>query len=250
VSPQGAQDIYEHIAPSVLRMSAKDYLEMPPLIVEDIEVELPPKARSMYDQFEKMLRLDFKNGRVSAANSGVAMMKCRQIANGGIYLEEGSERCQHIHDAKTEAVEELIEELEGQPALVAYEFLHDLERLKKKLGKNIPHIGGGVSGKRSGEIIDQWNRGELPVLFGQPQSMSHGLNMQEQGRAVIWHSMIYNLEDYEQFIQRVWRQGQKGTVFVYRIIAQNTVDEAVVAALARKDLTQNALFDALKDYWK
>jgi SNF2 family DNA or RNA helicase len=241
-------EIYDRLAPSVLRMSAQDYLELPELIIEDIEVELPKKVRDMYDQLEASLRLDFAAGKVLASNAAVAAMKCRQIANGGVYLD-GEDNWQHLHDAKTEAVEDLIEELEGQPALIAYEFRHDLERLKKAIGKHTPHIGGGVSGKATDAIVDQWNRGELKALLGHPKSMSHGLNMQEAGRAVIWHSLTWSLEEYDQFIRRIWRQGQKGRVFVYRIIAKGTIDEAVVKALGRKDKTQSALFNALKDYW-
>lgn len=250
LKPGADKEIYDHIAPRVLRMSAEDYLEMPPLIIEDIEIELPPKARAMYDQLENALRLDFKEGRVVAANAAVASMKCRQIANGGIYLDGAERSWQQIHDAKTEALSDLIEELEGQPALIAYSFHHDLDRLKKALGKDTPHIGGGVSGKVSDAICERWNKGELRALIGHPQSMGHGLNLQEAGRAVIWYSLDWSLENYEQFIQRVYRQGQKERVFVYRIIAKNTVDEAVVKALTRKDKTQNALFNALKDYWQ
>lgn len=250
LKPGADKEIYDHIAPRVLRMSAEDYLEMPPLIIKDIEIELPPKARAMYDQLENALRLDFKEGRVVAANAAVASMKCRQIANGGIYLDRAERSWQQIHDAKTEALSDLIEELEGQPALIAYSFHHDLDRLKKALGKDTPHIGGGVSGKVSDAICERWNRGELRALIGHPQSMGHGLNLQEAGRAVIWYSLDWSLENYEQFIQRVYRQGQKERVFVYRIIAKNTVDEAVVKALTRKDKTQSALFNALKDYWQ
>jgi SNF2 family DNA or RNA helicase len=176
-------------------------------------------------------------------------MKCRQIANGGIYIDSGESEWQHVHDAKSEAVEDLIEELEGQPTLIAYEFRHDLERLKKLLGKNTPHIGGGVSPKAATEIIAKWNAGEISTLLGQPQSMAHGINMQESGRAIIFHSLIWSLEDYDQFIRRIWRQGQKGKVFVYRLIARGTVDEVIVKMLGKKSKGQNALFTALKSYW-
>lgn len=247
LKPGADEEIYAHLAPSVLRMSATDYLELPELVVEDIEVTLPPKAKAIYDQLEESLRLDFAEGKVLAENAAVAAMKCRQIANGGVYIEGGEHK--HIHDAKIEAVGDLMEELEGQPALIAYEFKHDLERLRKLLGQNTPYIGGGVSGKAADRIVDAWNRGELRALLGHPKSMSHGLNMQEAGRAVIWHSLPWSLEEYDQFIRRIWRQGQKGRVFVYRIIAKDTIDEAVVKALSRKNKTQNALFAALKEYW-
>jgi SNF2 family DNA or RNA helicase len=117
------------------------------------------------------------------------------------------------------------------------------------LGKDTPHIGGGVTAKRSQEIVNAWNRGEIPVLLGHPQSMSHGLNMQEAGRAIIWHSLTWSLEDRMQFIRRIWRQGQTGRVFVYNIVARGTIDEALMMAVAQKAKGENALLNALRDYW-
>lgn len=252
VTPEKAENLYAHISPHVLRMSAEDYLTMPELIFNDIYIDLPKEARAMYKQFEDALRLDFKKGRVTAANAAIKGMKCRQIANGGIYLDEDGSahrKWRNLHDVKAEVVAELIEELGGSPALIAYEFQHDLERLKKALGKDTPHIGGGVPMKVTQEIIKGWNDFRYPALLGQPQSMAHGLNLQESGDTVIWHSLVFNFEDYDQFIKRVYRQGKKKPVTVHRIIARDTVDEIVMSALSRKDANQNALFDAIKDYW-
>lgn len=252
VTPEKAENLYAHISPHVLRMSAEDYLTMPELIFNDIYIDLPKEARAMYKQFEDALRLDFKKGRVTAANAAIKGMKCRQIANGGIYLDEevGAQRkWRNLHDAKAEVVAELVEELEGSPALIAYEFQHDLERLKKALGKDTPHIGGGVPMKVTQEIIKGWNDFRYPALLGQPQSMAHGLNLQESGDTVIWHSMIWSYEDYDQFIKRVYRQGKKKPVTVHRIIARDTVDELVISGLGRKEVTQESLFDAIKSYW-
>lgn len=249
ITPEKAERLYAHIAPCVLRMSAEDYLDIPPLIINDIYIDLPPKARLIYDQFDKAMRLDFKAGRVTAANAAIRGMKARQIANGGVFLDSAEKAWEDIHFLKSEVVQELVEELEGSPALVAYEFQHDLARLKKLLGKDTPHIGGGVTPKQSQAVINAWNAGELPVLLGQPSSMAHGLNMQEAGNTVIFHSMVYNYEEYDQFIKRVWRQGQKETVIVHRILARDTMDEAVAAALNRKECTQQTLFDAIRQYW-
>lgn len=250
ITPEKATVLYDHIAPCVLRMSAEDHLDIPPLIINDIYIDLPPKARLVYDQFESAMRLDFKAGKVTAANAAIRGMKARQIANGGIFLDDSGKAWEDIHFAKAEVVQELVEELEGSPALIAYEFRHDLARLKKTLGEGTPHIGGGVKGKQAQEIIDAWNRGELPALLGQPSSMAHGLNMQESGDTVIYHSMVWNFEEYDQFIKRVHRQGKTRRVTLHRIIARDTVDEAVVAGLARKDANQSSLFDAIVQYWR
>ena len=249
LQPGAADKIYSRLAPRIMRLDANDYLELPPLIEVDIYVDLPPDVRKLYDDMERKLMVQLDGVDVEAANAAVASMKCRQIASGGLYTDASQKLFTHLHTAKVEAVADLLEELEGQPALIAYDFLHDLERLQKELGKDVPYIGSGVSPKRSRELIDKWNRGELPVLLGHPLSMSHGLNMQEAGRAVIWHSLTWSLEDRMQFIRRIWRQGQKGRVFVYNIIARNTVDEALMLAVKGKARGERALLDALRQYW-
>lgn len=250
LKPNAEKAIHERLAPRVMRLDAKDYLELPPLIEVDIVVELPPEARKLYDQMETQLMVMLDGNQVTASNAAVATMKCRQIAAGGLYSEAVLKTFTNLHTAKTDAIVDLIEELEGQPALIGYDFVHDLDRLKGALGKDVPHIGGGVSAKKSQALVDLWNAGDLPVLLGHPQSMSHGLNMQEAGRAVIFHSLPWSWEDRMQFIRRVWRQGQTGRVFVYNIIAKDTVDEAVMAATRRKAKGEGSLLDALRDYWR
>jgi SNF2 family DNA or RNA helicase len=244
----GEQRIYDKIKHMVIRMEAKDYLELPPLIENVVPLELPDKVRKQYTTMENHLVAMLKDEKVAvAASAAAAWNKCRQIANGGIFYEDG-EKWEHLHEAKVDAVEEIIEELQGKPALVAYEYRHDLERLQKRFGKDIPHIGGGVPAKRFREIETAWNAGEIPILLAQPQSVAHGLNLQGTAAAVIFHSLTPDLEVDEQFVRRVWRQGQKARVVLHRIMMKDTVDEAIVALLRSKDRTQGALLRALKLY--
>ena len=249
LKPGADQIIHKKLAPRIMRLAAADYLTLPELVVVDIEVELPPAAQKQYIEMEKKLQAEFEDNKVVAANSAVASMKCRQIANGAIYKDATLSDYNEVHSAKIEALQDLIEELAGQPALVAYDFSHDLVRLKEALGKDTPHIGKGVSPKQADEIIKKWNAGEIPVLLGQPLSMSHGLNLQGAGKAVIWFGLTWSLENREQFIQRVWRQGQLNRVFVYNIIAKNTIDKAIMLAIKNKDKGQKALMNALRTYW-
>lgn len=243
------QQIQQKIKPLVLRMEAKDYLELPELIENNIYVELPAEARRAYKEMEDELFVDLAKGDIVAANAAAASMKCRQIANGGVYDEE--QGVHQLHMEKAEAVKELIEELQGTPALVAYDFAHDLGRLQKALGKNVPYIGGGVSPKRSQKIEKAWNAGEIPVLLGHPASVAHGLNLQNAGNHVIWHSLTWNFENYDQFNKRILRQGSKHKkVFVHHIIAEKTVDIAILTALKFKDNSQRSLLAGLKDYMK
>jgi len=255
---EGAEDeIYERINPLALRMAADDYLDMPTLIENNIRVDLPPNVMEVYDRLENDLIAKLGDGIVVASNAAAASMKCRQVANGGIYLDpevealvklpKSKREWANLHTEKVDALAELIEELQGSPLLVAYDFEHDLDRLRERLGKDIPYIGGGVTAKRSSELEKAWNAGQLPVLLGHPQAMAHGLNLQEMGHHVCWHSLTWDYELYDQFIRRVLRQGNKSKkVFVHHIIARGTVDEVVLAAVKSKRRGQNALFDALK----
>jgi SNF2 family DNA or RNA helicase len=156
----------------------------------------------------------------------------------------------HLHTAKVEATMDLIDELQGKPVLIAFQFRHDLERLKRVLPK-LPHIDGSVSAGDADKLIEKWNAGELLYLAVQPQALSHGINMQSgPGRDIIWFGLTDNLEIYLQFNARVWRQGVTGQVRLHRILARRTVDAAVADRIETKDQTQQALLDALNKYRK
>lgn len=239
------QRIYAKLKDVALSMRASDHLDLPELVEQNLWVTLPPKARKVYDDLEDELIAALEDGTVVAANAAVASAKCRQVASGGVYY--GDKETAHLHDAKTEALVDLVDELQGSPLLVGYEFHHDLERIRKALG-SVPAINGDTSTKESARLAVAWNAGELPVLCGHPQAMAHGLNLQACGHHICWYSPTWNFELYDQFVRRVYRQGQKKRVFVHRILARKTVDEAVVKALATKERGQNALLNALKKH--
>lgn len=245
---QGAEKrIQDRIRPLTLRLDAEDYLSLPRMIVNPIYVDLDDKSRAIYDEMEDELVAAIKNKDVVAASAAVASGKCSQIANGGIYDADG--KYHFIHDLKAQAVLDLVDELNGSPALIAYEYEHDLERLRGVLGKKLPYIGGGVTPRAAADLERKWNAGELPWLLGQPASIAHGLNLQGAGNHVIHHSLLWNFEYYDQFNRRVLRQGNThDRVFIHQIIARNTVDELKLHALNRKYRTQKDLFDALNTF--
>lgn len=263
LNPESDKAIQQRIRPLCLRLEAKDYLELPTEVPLNIRVELPPKARRIYDELEEEMFAELDNGAVvTAVNAGVLSGKCSQVANGGIFyypedrlinpklFTRGKRMFANLHTAKVDAVLELIDELNGSPVLIAYDYEHDLSRLLKALGKNAPYIGGGVSLKRSAEIEREWNAGNLPYVLGHPQSVAHGLNLQRgQAKHVCWHSLTWDFEVYDQFNKRVCRQGNKQKqVFIHHILAYQTVDEAKLRALKGKDKAQRSLLNALKAY--
>jgi SNF2 family DNA or RNA helicase len=240
--PGAAVEIYRKIAPLVMRVSRSE-LDLPPLVDNHIYVTLPEKARAAYNDLEKRLVAEIRGKKVTAANAAVASGKCRQLASGEVYDED--RKVIFSHDAKLEALLELIDSLQGSPLLVLYEYQHEATKLQGAI-KDAPRIGGGVSPKEITKIIDQWNAGKLPVLIAHAGSIAHGLNLQESGSNLCWYSMTWNLEHYQQAYQRLWRSGQKNPVINHHIVARGTVDEVILDALRNKAATQTSLLKALE----
>lgn len=242
--------IYAKLKPYVLRLQAEDYLDLPDIVENDIVVPLPERARKVYDEMEEeaFAELDAET-LLNAANAAAATSKCRQIANGAAYMQEGAYA--ELHTAKLEALESILEERGGRPVMVAYEFRHDYERACKYFKQTFPCIGGGVSAKQADAHVRAWNAGELPVLFVHPASAGHGLNMQgcDEADCIVWFTPTWDRELYDQLIARLRRQGTKlKRLYVHRIVGLNTVDFAVLRALRSKDKTQRALLGALRTY--
>ena len=249
--------IYEKLSPYIMRMDAKDYIKVPEIVEADIWVNMPDSAHEIYKQIEDEMVAMIDGNLVTAVSAASASVKCRQIASGGLYKQYEIDELDrprnreviHIHDEKTAALLDLVDELQGAPLLVAYEFEHDLQRLRKAFGDDLPVIGGGTKEAEALRIQADWNAGRIPVLAGHPLAMGHGLNLQGVSRFVAWYTPTWNAELYEQFNKRVARQGNNHeSVIVYRFLTRGTVDRAVVAACGSKIRTQNALLNALRDY--
>lgn len=251
--------IYRALKNVALSMRAVDHLDLPKLIEQNLWVNLPKKARKAYDEIEEDMFTLLDSDEITAVNAAVASGKCRQVASGGLYVYDEEDdlfakrerRTVFVHDEKTDALKELVDELQGSPLLVAYEFHHDLERILKVLGKNTPVINGKTSTKKSTALIKKWNEGKLPVLLAHPASVGHGLNLQHASNHICWYTPTWDYDRYDQFNRRVYRQGNKSArVTIHRILARESIDETVVKMLAAKGRTQNALLNALRAYRK
>ncbi len=248
--PGAEKRIIARIAPYWLQMSADDYLELPPLVQDVRLLEMEPAARSAYSKMKKDMLAELPEGVVTAANAAATYSKLSQMANGACYITDdlGTQRTvANLHDTKLDALEELVEELNGQPLLVAYEFNHDLERLRARFGAGLPHLGKGTTEKQEADYIARWNRNELPILACHPASAGHGLNLQEGNAAhVCWFSPTWDLELYDQFIRRVRRSGNVAQrIFNHILAVRDTIDELKLTALSDKDTTQSRLLRGL-----
>lgn len=233
------QKIYDRIGDICISMKAEDYLTLPSRIDRSIEVILSENEKKRYDDFEiKQILALSEEDNISAVNAAALSNKLLQFANGAVYDAEGVYH--EIHDAKLEALEELVEAANGKPVLIFYSFKHDLERIKAKLRRFSPEV------IHSSEEIRKWNRKEISVLLAHPASAGHGLNLQAGGSDIIWFGLNWSLELYQQANARLYRQGQTKPVMVHHLITKGTIDEDVMLALACKASTQEALMAALK----
>ena len=234
-APGAEEIIYKRIEDMTISMKSCDHLNLPECIYNEVPVTLSEKEWSVYSEFRDEMVAKIKGKEVDAANAAVLSGKLLQMSNGSIYDED--KNVLPIHDRKLDALEDLIEGANGKPVLVAYWFQHDADRIKKRFD---------VREIKSSKDIADWNAGKIPVALIHPASAGHGLNIQYGGSTMIWFSLTWSLELYQQCCARLHRQGQKETVVIHHIIAKGTIDEDVMQALKRKEKTQNALIDAVK----
>lgn len=234
--PYAEERIYSQISDITISMKSTDHLKMPELVSTAYEVQLSESERDRYEDLKQEFILQLPDGEITAANAASLTGKLCQLANGAIYADTGE--IISFHDRKLDALEDIIESANDKPVLVAYWFKHDLQRIKKRF--HVREI-------KSSKDITDWNNGDIPVAVIHPASAGHGLNLQAGGSTLIWFGLTWSLELYQQTNARLWRQGQaSGTVVIEHIITKGTIDERILKALSLKEVTQNALIDAVK----
>lgn len=237
------KEIQERIRDICISLSAEDYLELPDRKDNIRYIRLDEKAQKAYDEMERQRILEFGDAVLDAGSAAALSNKLLQLGNGAVYSEEGGKReVIEIHGNKIEAFMELVEELNGKPALVFYNFRHDLERLERALRKTRLRVSR-LEGSRD---ITAWNGGGVDVLLAHPASVAYGLNLQQGGSDVVWFGLNWSLELYQQANARLHRQGQEHTVFIHHLVVAGSVDEDVMAALNAKGDCQAELLAALK----
>jgi len=227
--------IYDRLSDICISMKALEYLKMPEIIFNKIEVALSEKEMSLYRKLERDLLLPLEESDVDAANAAVLSNKLLQMSGGAVYDEYGD--VQYIHDRKLEALEDLIEAANGKSVLIYYGFRHERDRIKKRFEAEEINTSSDIA---------KWNRGEMAIALCHPASAGHGLNLQSGGCTIIWFGVTWSLELYQQANARLWRQGQKQTVIINHILTKQTIDERVMLALDNKDTGQKALIEAVK----
>lgn len=237
------QELVGKISDMAMYLDPKDYLVLPPLIDVQLPVELDKTTMGRYKELEDDFILKLESGIVTAANAGVLTSKLRQFTGGAVYSSTGVYDV--VHGEKVSRLESLVEELNGEPLMVAYQFEHEYERLIAAFPGALA-IKGGLSKSKLQEVVEQWNTGNISILFVQPTAAALGLNLQFGGSAICWFSMTYNLEEYIQLIARLLRRGQTRSVMNYKLTVKGSIDELLVKIMGAKDATQNSVFEELK----
>lgn len=238
--PGADEVIHRQIADLCISMKAEDYLDLPDCITNVIPVVLDDKAAAQYKRMEKDLLLEVEDTEITATSAAVLTGKLLQMCNGAVYDED--RRIMELHDCKIEAFMELIEQLNGKPALVFYSYQHDLAAIHKALAKS----GLRIRELKTPQDQLDWNNGKVDLLLAHPASAAYGLNLQDGGNHVVWFGLNWSLELYQQANGRLHRQGQKQKVILHHLMVQGGVDEDVMAALEAKATTQDRLLTALK----
>ena len=233
--PNAEERIYRRLADMTISMKSTEYLKMPELILNELEINLDEKDQMKYKKFKKEMVMTIQEKEIDAINAASLSNKLIQLANGSIYDED--KKFYEVHNKKLDKLEEIIESANGKPVLVAYWFKADKERIEKRFK---------VREIKTADDIKQWNMGMINLALIHPASAGHGLNLQSGGFTLVWFSLTWSLELYQQTNARLYRQGQKDTVVIHHLITKNTIDEDIMKSLKRKDKTQEALMRAVK----
>jgi len=236
IRPGSQEEVNDKIKDICISMKARDYLNLKEPLYINVPAVLNKSEAQKYKEMEKEAILELGNETITALSAAAVATKLLQIANGAVYTNEGT--YVKIHDRKLDVLEDLIEGANGNPVLVFYSFKHDYDRIMERFPK--------ARKLETSKDIDDWNKGNIPIMLAHPASTGHGLNLQDGGNHIIWFGLNWSLELYQQANARLHRQGQTEGVIIHHIIAEGTMDERVLEVLQGKNTRQELLLEALK----
>lgn len=238
-TPKNPDNIYKAISDITLSMKSEDYLELPPRLSSIVMLDNPEYDK--YKELEKEFITVLRDHEITTFNAATLTGKLLQWCNGAVYNEY--KNVIHVHDAKLNALKDIIEDNPTENILVAYNFKSDLKRLLERFKEAVQLDGSDI-------IINRWNKGKIRLLLAHPASSGKGLNLQQGGNIIVWFGLTWNLEDYLQFNSRLHRQGQYKPTIVNHIVIKNSIEEVLLEKLNNKNNTQETLFTALKNNYK
>lgn len=237
------EDIQARIKDLCITVKAEDYFPLEEPVENIVYVDLPPKAQKIYKAMQREAFAELEDGQaVEAFNAAAVTMKCLQLASGAMYDDKGNPH--PVHDAKLDALASIVEEAAGAPILVAYQWKFDAQRIKERFPQ-------AVILDKNPDTIRKWNDGKIPILLAHPASAGHGLNLQDGGNILVFYSHWWDLEQYQQIIERIgptrqYQAGHPRPVFIYQIVAKHTMDDTVMVRRRTKASVQELLLQAMK----
>jgi SNF2 family DNA or RNA helicase len=231
------EEMQERIKDICLSMRTADYLDLPERVITDVPAIMPPAAWRVYKDMKKDMIAQVDEAELNATTAATMVNKLRQIASGFAYGDDGT--VQQVHTGKLEVLDDIITDSGDEPVLVVYQYKSELAAMRARY----PDL---VELRDTVDIVEKWNKRQLPIMAIHPASAGHGLNLQAGGRIMVWTTPTWSLGQYEQTNARLYRMGQDKPVMIYRITVPGTVDEQIHDVLARKGSVQDALMDALK----
>ncbi len=230
------QEIFNRISDICVSMKSSDYIALPEVMYNIIPVKLSTPVQREYKRLAKDLILRVNDDEIVANTAAALSGKLLQMSSGAVYDDAG--HVIKIHNAKLEALDDIVSTNEHRGILVFYWFKHDLDRLKEKFPEAVQ--------LKTAADIKAWNSGEISIMLVHPASAGHGLNLQYGGSIIVWFSLSWSLELYQQANKRLHRSGQTHTVVIHHLVAQGTIDEDVMKALQGKKVTQETMITAIK----
>ena len=248
--PTAEETIEALVADITIQMAAEDYIDLPEVMENELYVDLPSGLAKKYKKLEDEMWIELDSGHeIESFNAAALTNRCLQFSQGAMYLHPGARQWEKVHDLKLEALDSVLNEANGKPVLVAIEFQHDAERILDK-HPGMVWVKSGMSGAKFNATLDAWEEGRLPGIIVHPASAGHGIDRLKNGPVddVVWFGHTWSLDQYEQFIARVKRQGRTRPIRMHHITTRGTIEEAQRIALAHKARGQNKLKEALNEY--
>lgn len=242
------ENITNAIQDTCFRLDANDYLAMPSLVYNTIDIPLGAQLQKKYDRLEKDFFIELDGVDINAINSAAMTMKLRQFVQGFLYDEDKTGK--ELHQKRTARLKAMVEGAAGNPILAAVQFKYEVDMIRRDVDKNVPLIVGGTPAPQKRAYIQDWNRGHIPLMIAHPLSMSHSVNLQAGGHTVVWYANTFSQEQYSQFNGRVFRQGQQHGVVINHFRCPGTVDDIMLKTVHSKYTGQKAFLDAVNEYRK
>ena len=240
--------VMARIKPATFLLEAGEYADkLPPCHVVELKCDL--EDRQPYEKMKKDFVIEFGNAQITAVNAGVVTGKLQQMAGGWVYetVTTASDTPGRMNVTQTpiwfsthkyDRLDELLDENQHDNTIIVYNYIEELAELKRRY----PH----AQTVNDHKAIERWNKGKIELLLIHPKSAGHGLNLQHGGSKMVFVSLPWSLELYEQTVGRLHRSGQKHDVWVYLLLTNKTIDERIWGALQDKRAVSDIALEELK----